>query len=538
MQNSASRDNVSKHGPTARTSLPGETVNEIASHFWQIVEAYRPVDAVAVNAILELAICSWKFRRLFEQYVGHNAVNRLTVNEERMAREKRHARKWFRILAQDARKSLAHLESSFAGLSMIVENLENLSAELDQPEGAWTSSQFLLAVNLAGFDEHEIWDNVHLRSLWSAWFACRPGRKAAMMESQSFLPACPEYRTRARHAMENAPLPAEGRRRLLEWTGRLREAFARRIEGQGQLENELRELQPMASGWPAPEETSQHLLYLRYSNQVDRKTRELNAIIAARPSRSEDDTWVFDENMLPSDWKSILLRNRNGQIPGDLIEPQGSIAQAGSVASEMRFGVIDEVFQGDRIEEFIRNTAVDHASRSDEKGRSTNIERWPIDDSSNEPLSHHSESVELIESRSVACVESHPSTTNPRPETDFMSTPGIDRLPFDSCPVTADRTENHVSDEAAGPDHPPVEGVCVVAISIAASAPVDQAGSTDPVVLQKSGLEFESGQMQSETPRHRQTRRRLRKDKAADVRKGRHLHPSPRDARPLDPLES
>lgn len=305
-----SRANAVTHGLTAKIALPKATMIEIADHFWRLVNSYRPTGAVAVNAVLELTICSWKFRRLFEQYASHAAGAKAVVNLDRETRAKRQAQRWFARLPVEASKAMVHLERTPQGLSILIEALDNLVAELAQPDGAWTSKQYELAVNLAGFDYLDTWDHVHLRELWSAWFGCRPVRKSAAEEAQAYLPPNPEYKARARRAMDNAPTPAESRRTLTEWAESLRAKFAQRLEDAQSLSDELAALGPMAAGWPSPEETSQHLIYLRYSNQVDRKTRELQALIASQPAAGADEFWKFDEELLPADWKCVLLQHR------------------------------------------------------------------------------------------------------------------------------------------------------------------------------------------------------------------------------------
>lgn len=526
----ASRSNATRHGMTAQLALPSKAAGEIAVQFWQIAGAYRPVEAVSVNAMLELAICSWKFRRLFEQYVCHNAVNRLSVNESRIARDKRQAQRWFRGLAQDARKSLAHLERTFAGLTMIVGNLDNLVNELGTPEGSWSGSQLLLAINLSGFDEHEIWDNVQLRMIWSAWFACRPGRKASLTESPSCLPAYAEYRTRARHAMEDAPLPAEGRRQLIEWACELRTEFTRKLEALRQVEDQIGKLQPMAAGWPAPEETSQHLLHLRYANQVDRKTRELIAIITARPAYRGDGPWKLDESLLPPDWKATLLCHRPGQNQVEHVEDEESCGADLSLDTPFPMPAVGDPMHDRILEAIMRKMGV--------------IDSGPASQPPS-PSPPPAEPAEIAQPSNEAAKTAEPA--EPQPSSEFEL---AQELTFSSPPpvaVTADSFEPSVEELAPAsgdPANPPDESP--VAVSDIAEAPVcviaesegDRQPSPPLAVTDPPKWDRQPGPARSSASANRRSRRKLRHDKAADPRNNRQPHAVSQPARPIDPTRT
>ncbi len=485
-----SRCNAIKHGLASRVALPRETVVEIAEHFWQLVQAYRPEDAVTVNAILEMTICSWKFRRLFEQYAGNQARTRLTVNDDRKARENRLAQSWFRKLSADPRKALGHLYRSTSGLDLIVENCDNLIAELNQPEGSLTSRQFMMAIHLGGFDDFEIWDNVQLRTLWSAWFACRPGRKAAPEDFNSVQDAFPEYRTRARKAIETAPLAAEGRRQLIEWVRNMRDEAVKLHETQEQVEEELAALQPMAAGWPAPEETSQHLLYLRYSNQVDRKTRELQALIAARPSVSSADAWKFDDELLPSDWKAVLIQHRTmrsvvaGIAKGDLSEDA-----AETQLSDNLFG----------LDERVSRPGPEHPCPAEAQVDADKANRpEPVDPLTHQPTPPPAESIPDSLSKSAESVDLR-NTMSPFESNEPAHTAGS-QVP---APASSD-----------SPRSPGVE------TGIEPQAVIPPRPGADPGLRSRSPAP------------PRSSRRRLRPDKPADVRKDRHRHTGSKPVRP------
>lgn len=489
-----SRNNAIRHGLTSRVALPRETVVEIADHFWRLVQAYRPDDAVTVNAILELTICSWKFRRLFEQYASNQARARLTVNDDRKAKEIRLAQRWFRKLSEDPRKALAHLRRSTSGLSLIVESFENLIAELNQSEGSWTSRQFLLAVNLGGFDDFEVWDNVHLRSIWSAWFACRPGRKATPEDFNSILPVYPEYRNRAKKAIETAPLAADGRRQLIDWIQSLRDEAVRRREVQEQVEDDLETLQPMAAGWPAPEETSQHMLYLRYSNQVDRKTRELHALIDARPIASSGEAWTFDEELLPSDWKAVLLQHRAMRAVADGIDK----------------GEMTEVMAEALMKENLFELGDMNSHRILEKSH-----RFESQDDAS-PWNHR---------KQAESIAPQPDPDSQAPETDVTSTnPEIDHGIHENRPndvaLSARPIESRANQDRSLPA--PIESLQTAEV---------EAGNE--LEAPKPTVALTGPERRNRTPAPpRSSHRRIRPDKASDVRKDRHRHAGSKPARP------
>jgi hypothetical protein len=507
----SSRRNAIRHGLSAKVSLPREVVVEVAEHFWQSVCAYRPVDAVAVNAILELTICSWKFRRLFEQYASRNARVKLTVNDDRKARDQRLAHRWFRLLPVEPRKSLAYLERTTTGLALIVEHIDNLIVELEQPEGTWTSRQFQLAINLGGFHDHEIWDEVVLRNLWSAWISCRPGRKNALDESQSYLPVNPEYRTRARKAIEAAPLPADARRTLLDWVKSVRNSALGKIESRSRVEADLQVLQPMSSGWPSPEETSQHMLYLRYSNQVDRKARELGALIASRPAGSAED-WKFDEELLPSDWKSVLLQHR-------MFRSVMAGIENGNYSEEFaEIMLMDNIFD---VEE--RRIFVSSASP-------TEIEetREPVNPSVERARTEMDSDSKLLPSISDCQTASNEPTN-------FVA----DHMPAgtaDSC-VQAIETSMADSKPAQNEIMPNSK---VVESRSGASVPIsivrgDRNRTPNTSAPDQTLQEFDPLAKRGSHSSGRSRRRRLRPDKAADVRRDRHQHAMPRPARASEP---
>lgn len=491
---SSSRDDAVTHWLTSRVALPRETGIEIAGHFWQMVQAYRPTDAVTVNAILELTICSWKFRRLFEQYASHQSRTRITVNDDRKARENRLAQRWFRKLSEDPRKALAHLNRTSSGLSLIVEHFENLIAELNQPEGSWTSRQFLLAVNLGGFDDFEVWDNVQLRVIWSAWFACRPGRKATPEDVNSILPAYPEYRNRARKAIETAPLAAEGRRQLIEWVRTMRDAAARRLAVQEQVENDLDKIQPMAAGWPAPEETSQHMLYLRYSNQVDRKARELQSLIAARSAVSGGDSWKFEDDLLPSDWKALLIQYRTIRTVADGVVRGEMTGVAGEVLMKENLFELSDMTSLRNPEKLIGFDVQDDASPSNRTEPLESIASQPVTNSEIPVPEATSADVEIkaglhaispIDSADPACL-----ANSPTPEDRNLPVPIDSRLAAEV--VTGNETQAPIR---------PVSGIV-------------------PGIRRRSPAPPKSNH------------RRLRPDKATDVRKDHHRHTGTKPVRP------
>ncbi|MBI1323012.1 hypothetical protein GC170_07475 [bacterium] len=495
-----SRNNAIRHGLTSRLALPAETVHEIADHFWRLVQAYRPVDAVTVNAILELTICSWKFRRLFEQYASNQARARLTVNDDRKAREIRLAQRWFRKLSEDPRKALAHLRRTTSGLSLIVESFENLIAELNQPEGSWTSRQFMLAVNLGGFDDFEVWDNVALRSIWSAWFACRPGRKAVPEDFHAIELAYPEYRNRAKKAIESAPLAAEGRRQLIEWVRSLRDEAVRRLEIQDQVEDDLDSIHPLAAGWPAPEETSQHMLYLRYSNQVDRKTRELHALIGTRAVVASGDSWKFDEELLPSDWKAVLVEHRAIKS-----------VVAGHHKSEMPESMGEILMPADSCEPVDSNFHRNH-----EKSNDSHAE----DESS--PQNRH-ELFQSIAPQPTADSEMRASGTT---SSNAIMKPGMKDQSPDSFVDPVMPSENQASEVREMP----------VSVDPIRKNPFETLNETQASIRPES-VPVSGNRARTPAP-PRSNHRRLRPDKPTDIRRERHRHTVTKPARPPEKRSS
>ena len=295
---------------TTHCIMPQTIMAEVAVQFWHFVEAYRPTDVIGVNAILELAQCSWKNRRLFEQYISNNSREQLVMERRRRSKNAKLAQRWFQRLRQEPIKALNQLRQTTEGLGRIISSLDSIASELDQTNGSWTSRQFETIVNLSGFSIFEIWSQVSLRKLWVAWYSSYPDREIFMRSI--FNPVCPpeEFHWRVFQATEDARTANEGRWYMKQYANRLQMQFKSELEELQGIEAKLDELNCMATGWVDGNNSFQHLLHLRHSNLIDRRTRDLLAMISKAPKADSKKHYQFDIKLLPLDWRKFLTENR------------------------------------------------------------------------------------------------------------------------------------------------------------------------------------------------------------------------------------
>jgi len=309
-QSPATGINTSSASPT----LPDEIAGDVAQQFWQLAAAYRPTTALGVNAVLELAVCLWKTRRLFEQYAAHLKQVSLQVHNARRKRAQRQAVYWFARLGSEPGRALAQLEQLKPGLKLIISTLENMVCELQLNDGTWSSSQFATAVNLSGFTIVDVWNDVRMRRLWGAWFGSFPNKDLFYEQIFRFQAPTSEYEARADEAIRTAPPPAEARERLNAWALAMIEDFEIKLEQLSQTELELAPLAGSASDWPNAQNSTQHLLHLRYTHQVDRKTLELYSLLATVPAARTDEAWDLAPSHLPRQWRDLLMAKRQEHV--------------------------------------------------------------------------------------------------------------------------------------------------------------------------------------------------------------------------------
>lgn len=296
-------------------TLPDDIAEEIALQFWPLAAAYRPTTAVGVNAVLELAVCLWKNRRLFEQYAAHLKQVSMQVHGSKRKRNQRLAIHWFGRLPGEPRRALAQLEQLEPGLKLIIGTLENMVAELQLHEGTWSSSQFETAVNLSGFTTQELWNDVRMRHLWGAWFGSFPNKDLFYEQIFRFQAPTAEYEARAGEAIRTSPQPSQARDQLNRWALGLIEGFEMKLDRLRQTDMELAPLACAVSDWPNAHNSTQHLLHLRYTNQVDRKTLELYSLLATVPAARAGEVWRLESNHLPKPWRELLMAKKPDLVP-------------------------------------------------------------------------------------------------------------------------------------------------------------------------------------------------------------------------------
>lgn len=299
---------------TGRTAI-NHSMADLAVQFWHLIDAYRPLDVIGINAILELAQCRWKTRRLFEQYLSNNSREKIMVERRRRARNARLAHRWFHRLRQDPVKSLNQLRQSSEGLSRVLIAIDNIALELEQPDGSWTSRQFEMIVNLSGFSIFEIWSQVSLRKLWVAWYSSYPDSEVFTQSIFNAIQPPDEFHWRVMQATDEVFPAAEGRRQMKQFVARLQIQFRNEMTELQAIEAQLDELSSMAAGWVDGNNSFQHLMHLRHSNMTDRRTRELLEQIARAPKAEAKQAYQIDPALLPPEWRKMLMENKPEPIP-------------------------------------------------------------------------------------------------------------------------------------------------------------------------------------------------------------------------------
>ena len=350
-----------------RLSLPDEIVDEVAMQFWQLAGVYRPTTIVGVNAALDLAVCMWKNRRLFEQYAAHQMQLRVLAKSMRQKQAQRQAIRWFTRLSGEPRKALTQLEQLKPGLKLILGTLQNMVGELQQNEGTWSSSQFETAVNLSGFTLFELWNDVRMRRFWAAWFGTFMDKELFYEQIFRFQAPAAEYESRANEAIRTAPSPAESRATLAQWTQELIKEFEIKLKHTSQSEDELDPLASSVASWPSTQNSTQHLLHLRYAHQVDRKTLDLHNLLAQVPAATNGDAWELDSRLLPKQWRDLLMAKKpslasSNQSPATTVGPlKPKLAESSTAPSikTVNKTVIDLMMES--VEAYLasRNEAVD-----------------------------------------------------------------------------------------------------------------------------------------------------------------------------------
>lgn len=303
-----SRINAAKHGLTSQIALPQETIDAISVQFWQLIMAYRPTNAVGVNAIFDLSQCYWKNRVLFEQFASQNAILRNNAFQHQHLRQQRLANLWFSRLRDDPQKAMGFLVQTPEGLQRITDALKTLIDEMKSQDASWSTTQFETAVNFCGYSVYDIWDSPAMRQLWSAWYGCFSDRSLFQNDSFRYLMPGPEFDERVRKARESAPAPAESRRFLLGWAEEMMEKFMEQVAEIQSKESGMEQYAMNATVWPGQGDSFGHLLHLRYSNQVDKKTRELLKLIEDSPRHHYDFSYEFKDELLPGQWREELLK--------------------------------------------------------------------------------------------------------------------------------------------------------------------------------------------------------------------------------------
>ncbi|MFM7129201.1 MAG: hypothetical protein ACKO0V_07565 [bacterium] len=311
-----------------RQPVTNHSMKDLAIQFWLLADAYRPVDVIGIHAILELAQCRWKNRRLFEQYISNNSREKLLVERRRRARNSRMAHRWFHRLRQDPVKSLNQLRQTSQGIARVLQAIDNIYLELDQPDGSWTSRQFETIVNLSGFSIFELWSQVSLRKLWVAWYSSYPDSEVFNRTIFNAIQPPDEFHWRVMHATDDLCPATEGRRQMKLYVTRLQMQFRSELAELQSIEAQLDELNTMAAGWVDGNNSFQHLMHLKHSNMTDRRTRELLEQIAKAPRADQKQPYQLDSELLPPEWRKMLLENRPEQAvlkqPSDYISVKSS----------------------------------------------------------------------------------------------------------------------------------------------------------------------------------------------------------------------
>lgn len=287
---------------------------DLAVQFWQLIDAYRPLDVIGINAILELAQCRWKNRRLFEQYLSNNSREKILVERRRRAHNAKLAHRWFHRLRQDPVKSLNQLRQTSEGLSRVLIAIENIALELEQPNGSWTSRQFETIVNLSGFSIFEIWSQVSLRKLWVAWYSSYPDSEVFTQSIFNAIQPPDEFHWRVMQATDEVCPAMEGRRQMKQFVTRLHIQFKNEMNELQIIEAQLDEINGMAAGWVDGNNSFQHLLHLRHSNMTDRRAKELLDQITKAPKADQKQAYQLDPALLPPEWRKMLMENRPDHI--------------------------------------------------------------------------------------------------------------------------------------------------------------------------------------------------------------------------------
>ena len=305
----ASRQNSTTHALRTQVALPREIMEEMAGHFWQLANAYKPTNAIAVNSILELTMCTWKNRRLFEQYAVNNARSKQTITNHRISKNQRAAHHWFQKLQIDPSKSLIKLAESTEGLTLLIESAQTLLVELMKPDGTgfWTVNQLHLALALMGVRPTEVWNAPAIRTFWSSWMAIHPHPATCVDQCNNHTNVEQEYHERISEAINHRPQPDQARTFLEDEIQKRVSSWTQNHQALEEDELALQPLDKMSSGWPTGRDSNQHLLHLRYVSSNDRKTRELQALLLTFPTLENPSDWQFDHTMLPSDWRAVLM---------------------------------------------------------------------------------------------------------------------------------------------------------------------------------------------------------------------------------------
>lgn len=317
-----------KSGKKFGTALPGEALDEMAEQFWQFAAVYRPTSVVGVSAVLELAVCFWKNRRLFEQYAANHEQARVLAASARRKKNQRQSIYWFSRLCIEPRKALAQLEQLRPGLKLIIGTLANMVCELHQKEGTWSSSQFELALNLSGFTQLELWNDVRMRQCWGAWFGTFLNKDQFYEQIFRFQAPPAEYEARFGQTIGAAPGADEGRAILADWALELIGLFEMKLERANRTEEELRPLAHTVANWPGMKNSMSHLLHLRYANQLDRRMHEIQAILATAPAAGPEAAWELDCSLLPQQWREMLILKKPSKATSPQAEPQTGPAVA------------------------------------------------------------------------------------------------------------------------------------------------------------------------------------------------------------------
>lgn len=315
-----SRTNAVRHGITAHISLAAETASVIAPQFWLLAESIRPKCVMGVNALLELSLCMWKNRRLFEDFAANHARSRLVEPIDRFCRDQRRAVKWFDRLLTEPRNAMAQLESSEHGLKLLISTLQNSIQELQANGGYWTMVQFDTVLGIAGFHKKEVWQHVVLRKYWSAMAGVFSDRNIFLDHVFPLYLGTIDTQKRLELWTHKLPSREEGRQILEKWATQLKDRLVGKLQKFQEMQSRLEELNNQAAGWPSAQNSCQHILHLRYTSQVDRKTRQILDLLNILPKAGPEEPWSLDESLLPPEWASVLLEYKSGDAPENACE--------------------------------------------------------------------------------------------------------------------------------------------------------------------------------------------------------------------------